>query len=126
MLYEVITPIHPLSLIATTFFIGTALLLPVYLWEHAHVRAIRPDATTLAVIAYVAIFPSILSYLCFNRGVELIGANRAGLFIHLMPVFGSIVITSYSIHYTKLYDDLRAAEPAPGACFLALLAGTAP
>ena len=84
-------PIHPLSLIATTFMIGTALLLPIYLWEHSHVRVIRPDATTLAVIAYVAIFPSILSYLCFNRGVELIGANQAGLFIHLMPVFGSVM-----------------------------------
>jgi drug/metabolite transporter (DMT)-like permease len=39
----------------------------------------------------VAIFPSILAYLCYNRGVELIGANQAGLFIHLVPVFGSVM-----------------------------------
>ncbi len=32
-----------------------------------------------------------MAYLCFNRGVELIGANRAGLFLHLMPVFGSVL-----------------------------------
>ncbi len=50
-----------------------------------------PRPTNLMVIGYVIVFPSIVSYLCFNRGVELIGANRAGLFIHLMPVFGSLM-----------------------------------
>lgn len=40
-------------------------------------------------VGYVGIFPSIVSYLCYNRGVELIGANRAGLFLYLMPIFGS-------------------------------------
>ncbi len=45
----------------------------------------------MLAIGYVAIFPSIIAYLCFNRGVELVGANRAGLFIHLMPVFGSLM-----------------------------------
>ena len=45
----------------------------------------------LLAIAYVALFPSLLAYLCFNRGVELIGANRAGQSVHLMPVFGSVL-----------------------------------
>jgi drug/metabolite transporter (DMT)-like permease len=39
----------------------------------------------------VMLFPSIVSYFCYNRGVDLIGANRAGLSIHLLPVFGSIM-----------------------------------
>jgi drug/metabolite transporter (DMT)-like permease len=39
----------------------------------------------------VAIFPSVLAYLFLNRGIELIGANRAAPFIHLMPVFGSVL-----------------------------------
>jgi drug/metabolite transporter (DMT)-like permease len=43
------------------------------------------------VLAYVVIFPSVLAYLFFNRGVELIGANRAGPFFHLIPVFGSAI-----------------------------------
>jgi drug/metabolite transporter (DMT)-like permease len=46
---------------------------------------------TLAAFAYVGIFPSVLAYFCLNRGIELIGANRAAPFIHLMPVFGSIL-----------------------------------
>lgn len=84
-------PLHPLSLIAATFIAGSVALLPFYLWEHASGRTVSFDGVTLLTIAYVAVFPSILAYLCFNRGVELAGANRAGLFIHLMPVFGSIM-----------------------------------
>lgn len=84
-------PLHPLSLIAATFIAGAVVLLPFYLWEHATGRTVSFDRITLLTIGYVAVFPSILAYLCFNRGVELAGANRAGLFIHLMPVFGSIM-----------------------------------
>jgi drug/metabolite transporter (DMT)-like permease len=42
-------------------------------------------------ILYVAIFPSIVAYFSWNRGVEMIGANRGGLFINLIPVFASLM-----------------------------------
>ncbi len=84
-------PIHPLSLLAVTFSGGALLLLPLYLWEHLTVQAMPVTLQTALAVGYVAIFPSILAYLCYNRGVELVGANRAGLFIHLMPVFGSVL-----------------------------------
>lgn len=64
---------------------------PAYLWEHLTVRPLQPNPPVLAAIAYVAVFPSLLSYLCFNRAVELAGANRAGQFLHLMPLFGSLL-----------------------------------
>jgi drug/metabolite transporter (DMT)-like permease len=83
--------IHPLSFVAVTFSIGSLLLLPLYLAETWAGRPIQFNRTTFLAVGYVAIFPSIVSYLCFNRGVELAGANRAGLFLHLMPVFGSIM-----------------------------------
>jgi drug/metabolite transporter (DMT)-like permease len=83
--------VHPLAFIAVIFWIGTLILLPLYLWEALTVATLNLKPTTVLVIGYVMIFPSIVSYLCYNRGVELIGANRAGLFIHLMPVFGSLM-----------------------------------
>ena len=83
--------VHALSLIFTTFWLGALMILPVYLWEALYVKPLQLALHTSLAIGYVALFPSILSYLCYNRGVELIGANRAGLFIHLMPVFGSIM-----------------------------------
>ncbi|MEA1924165.1 MAG: DMT family transporter [Pseudomonadota bacterium] len=83
--------LHPLSFIAFTFVTGTLMLLPLYIWETVTVKALSLNGPTLLTIAYVSIFPSIVSYFCYNRGIELIGANRAGLFIHLMPVFGTIM-----------------------------------
>jgi drug/metabolite transporter (DMT)-like permease len=83
--------IHPLSFISVTFIVGSSMLFPLYLWESRSIRPVHFDIQTLLAITYLAIFPSVVSYLCFNRGVELVGANRAGIFIHLMPVFGSIM-----------------------------------
>ncbi len=83
--------VHPLSFVAATFILGDLLLLPLYIWETMAGRSLHLDAPTVMAISYVAVFPSIVSYLCFNRGVELVGANRAGMFIHLIPVFGSVM-----------------------------------
>jgi len=54
----------------------------------------------------VAIFPSLFAYMCFNRGVELIGANRAGPFFHLMPVFGSIIAIAFLGERPELFHLL--------------------
>lgn len=83
--------VHPLSFLAATFALGSLLLLPLFLWEHLAVRPFRVTTVALAAVGYVCVFPSLLSYLCFNRAVELIGASRVGHFLHLMPVFGSIL-----------------------------------
>jgi drug/metabolite transporter (DMT)-like permease len=83
--------VHPLAFLAVTFWLGSLILLPLYLWETLTIASLELKPSILLVIAYVAIFPSIISYLCYNRSIELIGANRAGLFIHLMPVFGSLM-----------------------------------
>ncbi|PLY02962.1 MAG: EamA family transporter [Desulfuromonas sp.] len=114
--------VHPLSFIAVTFWLGTAILMPLYLWEHNYVRPLHPVPTTFLVLAYVAIFPSIVSYLCFNRGVELVGANRAGLFIHLMPVFGSLMAMVFLGEQFYWFHALGIGLIAVGIC-LATRAG---
>jgi drug/metabolite transporter (DMT)-like permease len=78
-----------LSFLAATFFLGALMLVPLYAMEMRAGRYIEPVASSYLAILYVAAFPGFLSYLFFNRGVELVGANRAGHFLHLMPVFGS-------------------------------------
>ncbi|ARO15357.1 hypothetical protein BVG79_02017 [Ketogulonicigenium robustum] len=82
---------HPLGFLAALFVIGAAALLPPYLAEHASGQVLHLTPKTVLALAYLVIFPSFLSYLFFNRGVELLGAGRAGLFIHLLPVFGSVL-----------------------------------
>ncbi|TDU32749.1 drug/metabolite transporter (DMT)-like permease [Panacagrimonas perspica] len=83
--------VHPLSFCAGTFAIGSLMLLPVYLVEHVGYRQMHFDGPTALALVYVMVFPSLLAYLCFNRAVELIGANRAGQYLHLMPVFGTLL-----------------------------------
>ena len=82
-------PMHGLSFLALTFGFGALLLAPAFLWEVSTGFRLKPDLTTTLACLYVAIFPSILAYFCFNRGVELVGANRAGPFFHLIPLFGA-------------------------------------
>jgi drug/metabolite transporter (DMT)-like permease len=82
---------HPLSLIMFTTGCGSLLLLPFSIWELSSGTTLQFDALTLATLVYVVIFPSTLAYLFFNRGIALIGPNRAAPFLHLVPVFGSVM-----------------------------------
>ena len=83
--------IHPRSFLAATFCLGAAGLFPVYLAELATVGPLALGRNTVASILYVAIFPSIVAYFCWNKGVDVVGPNRAGLFINLIPVFASLL-----------------------------------
>lgn len=79
----------PLSFLATIMAIGAVLLMPFSIAELANGHTLHFDTTTMLTLAFVMVGPSLLAYLFFNRGVELVGANRAAPFLHLMPVFGT-------------------------------------
>jgi len=83
--------IHPLSMLLLTFGLGALMLLPLYVWELGTVGQFPLGLPAIMSILYVALFPSIVAYFCWNRGIELIGANRAGLFTYLVPVFASVM-----------------------------------
>jgi drug/metabolite transporter (DMT)-like permease len=87
--------IHGLSFVAFTFGCGAACLIPLFIWELFTRPAMQIDANNLLTLFYVAVFPSTLAYLCFNRGVQLIGANRAAPFFHVVPVFGTVMSIAF-------------------------------
>lgn len=82
-------PVHALSFLAATFLVGALAMLPLAAMELARGEVVTVDAASLAALGYVAIFPSLVAYLMFNRAVELVGSARAGQFINLMPLFGA-------------------------------------
>jgi drug/metabolite transporter (DMT)-like permease len=82
---------HQLSLISFTMGGGALLLLPFSIWEFSTGLTLKLDALTLVTLVFVVIFPSTLAYLFFNRGIALVGPNRAAPFLHLVPVFGSVM-----------------------------------
>jgi drug/metabolite transporter (DMT)-like permease len=95
--------VHPLSLLVTMMGIGSFMILPVYLVEHAGGARIEGGLPSYAAIAYTAVLPSFIAYLFFNRGVELIGPARAGQSAHLMPVLGAILAVMFLGERFHLY-----------------------
>ncbi|GEO85635.1 MULTISPECIES: DMT family transporter [Alphaproteobacteria] len=83
--------IHWKSLMAASALGGALTGLPLVIWEAANGSMILPDVAGLGMIAYAALLPSLISQVFYVLGVEGIGANRAGLFINLVPVFGTLL-----------------------------------
>ena len=94
-LYSVLVMRRPatqqISFLTFIFGCGTLWMVPALIWELATHPIPALDAENFLSVAYVAVFPSVLAYLCYSRGVELIGANRAAPFFHLVPTFGSVM-----------------------------------
>lgn len=84
-------PIHWHSLMIGLTGAAFVTSVPFAIAEFWYGSGIAPDAGGWAIILYTAIFPSILGQIFYIRGVELIGANRAGLFVNLVPIFGTLL-----------------------------------
>jgi len=84
-------PMHWLSFIFVFAVLSVVMTLPFALveaWQGVHFEA---DWLTIAATGYVSIFPSVVAFAAWNRGVELIGANRSGPFLHLVPIYTAIL-----------------------------------
>jgi drug/metabolite transporter (DMT)-like permease len=83
--------LDPLALVFVISLIGTMLLAPVYGLEAWLFVTPQLGWRSVAGVLYVACFASIGAYLCWNRGIELVGPNKAGFTIHLLPAFGTML-----------------------------------
>jgi drug/metabolite transporter (DMT)-like permease len=93
-LYSVFLRWRPAELEAKTFLaaivaIGLLPLAVLYAWDLAAGHRFALNACNLAAIGYVALFPSVLAYVFWNRAVAEMGPNRTGQYLHLMPAFGA-------------------------------------
>ena len=86
------TGVSGFSFLYLSFVFTVVLLFPVFLFDiFVQNNYLEFNQNTLLVIGYTGIFPSIFSYICWNTGVALIGPNKSGPFLHLMPIFGGIL-----------------------------------
>ena len=105
--------------------VGVALLFPLFVWEIFTQGHFRPGAAHLAMFAYLAVFPSVLAFLFWNRGVDVVGPSMAGMFIYLVPVFTALLAS------TLLGEELRGYHAIGGlfilvGLYLAMRPGAAP
>jgi len=110
---------HWLSFIWVFSAIAGVVSLPAHAWEAASGFPFTLDWTTVLSVIYVAIFPSVLGFLFWNRGVELIGANRAGAFLHLSPIYSAVLATLLLGEQLMLYHVLGFALILAGVRFAA-------
>jgi drug/metabolite transporter (DMT)-like permease len=101
--------LDPLGFLGGTIVIGLLVLAPLYAWEALNSAPVTFSAGVIAGVAYTGIFPSVLAYLFWNRGVAEVGANRAGQFLHLIPVFGTLLAVTFLGESLKLFHLSGAA-----------------
>ena len=103
------TTVPPLVLLGTTIYIGIILLAPFYIWEYLSIGGFTLTVSNALVIAYVATFASLAAFMCWGAGVAKIGANKAGLFIHLIPLFASVLSIVFLGESLKSYHVIGIA-----------------
>ena len=79
-----------LALIQIFCSLGLLILFPTFLYELIQGKTLEVNEDFFYILLYVAIFPSIGSYYCWAGAVSIIGANRAGIFLSLIPLFSTI------------------------------------
>jgi drug/metabolite transporter (DMT)-like permease len=81
-----------LALLACCAVVGVILLTPLVAIEMAFLGGrVEITPATVAAMVYVGVFPSFVSYVFWNKAVEKVGPNVSGIFMHLMPAFGSLL-----------------------------------
>ena len=82
--------VSQITLLQVVIIFGLIFLTPIYIIELLLGNYIILDKPFFLTLAYVVIFPGLLSFLFWIKGISVIGANRSGIFLHLMPIFGSV------------------------------------
>lgn len=95
--------VHPMLLLAAFMSVGLLALAPAYAWEIAQGRLINLTLPALSGIVYIGTLPSFVGYIFYNRAVGEVGASKASLFIHLMPVFGTVLSAIFLAEIPQAY-----------------------
>ena len=80
-----------ISLLQMIISTGLILLLPAYLIEMALGHRLNVHLPFILTLSYVVIFPGLASFIFWIKGISIIGSNRSGIFLHLMPIFSTIL-----------------------------------
>ncbi len=83
--------ISQITLLEVVIISGLVFLIPIYILEVNFGNQIVIGKPFILTLSYVVIFPGLASFFFWIKGIAIIGANRAGVFLHLMPVFGSLM-----------------------------------
>jgi drug/metabolite transporter (DMT)-like permease len=110
------------SLMTVMTFFAFVTAIPFTIWEWQNGTMTPPDLTGTMVVLYTAVFPSLAAQVLFIKGVEYIGANRAGLFINAVPIFGTLLAVALLGEDFQIYHGI-ALVLVLGGIWIAELSG---
>ena len=84
-------PISQLALLEIIIICGFIFLVPIYFIEMSFGNKIVLGLPFILTLGYVVLFPGIFAFLFWIKGIDIIGANRSGVFLHLMTIFGALM-----------------------------------
>jgi len=99
----------PLAMLWMMSVIGVIAMLPLYAWEMAAGRTLHVTPLAVAGIAYMGMFATVIAYVFWDRGVQAVGPNRAGPFMHLMLVFTPLLAMVFLGERLYLYHVIGCA-----------------
>ena len=103
--------ISQISLLQVVITFGLLFLIPIYFIEYQIGSRIILEKPFILILSYVVFFPGLASFLLWIKGISLIGANRSGVFLHLMPILSAIMAMIFFNEKFMFYHML-------GACFI--------
>ena len=83
--------ISQLSLLQTIISTGLVFLLPAYMIELSLGYKANINLPFILTLSYVVLFPGLASFILWIKGISIIGSNRSGIFLHLIPIFSTIM-----------------------------------
>ena len=101
--------VPPLALHTMSVAAGTLWMLPAFGWQATHGSALPSSMAAWMAVGFIAVFSSALAHALWVRGVATIGPNRAGVFIHLIPVFGAVLAITFLDEELAAYHAVGAA-----------------
>jgi drug/metabolite transporter (DMT)-like permease len=108
------TGMSPLVFLTCLSLVGTAALSPFFVWEYQVRGAPEWGVGTIVTVIYVALVASVIAYILWNNAVPRVGANKAGPFLHLHPVFTTVLAMLFLGEVLHLYHVAGMALIALG------------
>jgi len=103
--------ISQISLLQVLMTFGLVFLMPIYFIEYQFGFRIIMDKPFILILSYVVLLPGLASFILWIKGISLIGANRSGVFLHLMPILSTVMAMIFFKEKFMFYHML-------GACFI--------
>ena len=103
--------ISQLSLLQVVMSFGLVFLIPIYFIEYQLGFRITLDKPFYLILSYVVLLPGLASFILWIKGISMIGANRSGVFLHLMPILSAIMAMI-------IFDEKFMFYHMLGACFI--------